>query len=209
MHSKYIIFFILFWMALISGCKTPMTPEEISDKFWLGVKTKNVALIKKYSAEDTIANLDSKDTIPQVKTISFGKIIIDGEIAEIETILTIILNEKLMDLNIETHLKKINGQWKVDYDKTMRPLTINHDMAELLGGVEALSQELADEIKNSVEEFKEKALPEIKSKMEEAEKEIREKLPELKNIIDEFLKDLEKSIEESIPVEEEVKTQET
>ena len=40
------------------------------------------------------------------------------------------------------------------------------------------------EKKLSVEDFKNKAMPEIKSKLEEAERELKQKLPEIKEKID-------------------------
>ena len=207
---KYNYYPVLIALCLFSGCQSKLSPSEVSDKFWLGVKTANVALIKKMSAGSLDSEQVNLEALPQVKQYEFGKIIIDGDKAEIETKVSVLAEDKLHHIPVNTYLINVDGLWKVEYQKTTLPLTVKQDVTELFGDIQELSDEIGNEIKVSVEEFKEKALPEIRSKIQEAEKEIKEKLPELKNIIDEFLKDLEKSIEEAMPVEEEeVQTQET
>ena len=154
---------------------------------------------------------DDFEQLPQISAASFGKIIIDADIAEVETNVIVTSEGESADVSITTFLNKENGVWKVNYNQTINPLTINQEMAELFGDINEMTEEFAEEIEESVEEFKEKALPEIKSKLEQAEQELREKLPEIKDMIDDFLHELEKSIEEAMPPppEEEAKTQQT
>ena len=210
--NKQMYFFtvplLLFCCALLS-CQSPMTPLHVAEKFWLGIQHKNIALIKKYSSLDSINDSDDIGQFAGVTDIRFGKIIIDGDFAEIETSVAISSDKKTMDISLKTYLIHDNDAWKVNYGKSLLPLMINQDMTELFGGIQELTEEFAEEIEDSIEEFKEKVMPEIKSKLEQAEQELREKLPVLKNMIDEFLQELEKSIEESMPSKEEAKTQQT
>ncbi len=211
MNKQY--YFSIITMLIIScalfSCQSSMTPLQVSENFWLGIQQKNIALVKKYSLPDSFNDPDDIEQFPDITAITFGKIIIDADYAEIETSVTILSDEKTMDIPLKTHLINENDIWKVNYEQTILPLMINQEMTDLFGGIQGLTGEFAEEIEKSVEEFKEKAIPEIKSKLEEAEQQLREKLPELKNMIDEFLQELEKSIEEAIPPKEETKTQQT
>jgi hypothetical protein len=211
MNKQYYFSFfsLICFCSVLLSCQSSMTPLQVSEKFWLGIQQNNFALVKKYSLSDSVNESDDIDQFTDVTAITFGKIIIDADFAEIETSVTISSDDQIMDIPLKTYLKNENDVWKVNYEQTVLPLMINQEMTELFGGIQELTEEFAEEIEGSVEEFKEKAIPEIKSKLEQAEQELREKLPELKNMIDEFLKELEKSIEEAIPPKEEAKTQQT
>jgi len=186
-----------------------MTPLQVSEKFWLGIQQKNVALVKKYSLSDSVIESDYIKQLPDVTEIVFGKIIIEAGYAEIETSITTLSDEKIMDIPFKTYLKNENDNWKVNYEKTVFPFKFDLEVTELFGVIEELTEGIAEEVKESMEEFKKKVIPEIKSTLEQAEQEIRKKIPELKNMIDEFLQEREKSLEEALPSEEEAKTQQT
>ncbi len=200
---------LLLLFSVMLSCKSSMTPLQAGEKFWLGIQKKNIVLINQYSSSRSTIKKDEIDKLPVVTQVKFGKIIIDGEQAEIETNLTIFLDKNISNFSVKTFLITEDDNWKVDYEKTMLPLLVNQEITDLFGGIHELAEGFAEEIEESVEDFKEKALPEIKSKLEQAEQELRQKLPELKNKIDEFLKDLEKSIEDLMPPKEEAKTQQT
>ena len=196
--------------ALLS-CQSSKTPTQVSEHFWLGVQTKNVALVKKYSLVNSIDETEDLIDFENITEVTFGKIIIDGNIAEIETTVTTTLNEEKVDIKLETYLENHNEVWKVNFNKTVLPLEFNQNMAEVIGDIEEITEEITAQIEESVEDIKEKIVPEIKSEIDKAEKEILQKIPELKNFFEEFLDQLEKSLEGLMPTEkeEEVKTQET
>jgi ElaB/YqjD/DUF883 family membrane-anchored ribosome-binding protein len=188
-----------------------MTPLQVSERFWLGIKKKNHTLITNNSVSNSELKSDDVEQLPDITKVTFGKITIDKKYSEIETDLTMLIDNKPSSISVKTILINEKNEWKVDYEKTMLPFVVNQQMSELFGGIQELTESFADEVEESVEDFKNKAIPEIKSKLEEAEKELRQKLPELKNMIDQFLQDLEKSIEEAMPEpeEEEATTRET
>lgn len=208
-HNYFYSITLLLIACGLWSCQSLMTPLQVSEKFWTGIQKKNIALVKTYSLSNSGYESDEMTRLPDVTAISFGKIIIDADIAEIETRVTIASNEKTIEIPLKTYLKNENNIWRVSYEKSVLPLKTNQEMTKLLGDMQELTEGIAEEIEESVEEFKDKTLPEIKSKLEQAEQELREKLPELKNKIDEFLRDLEKSLEEAFPAEEEAKTQQT
>ncbi len=186
-----------------------MSPLQVSERFWLGIKKKNHTLITEYSSSNSAIKVDDIEQLPNITKVTLGKITIDRNHSEIETELTMLLGNKTSKIAVKTVLINENNEWKVNYGKTMLPFLVSQQMSELFGGIQELTEGFADEIEESVEEFKKKAIPEIKSKLEQAEEALRKKLPELKNMIDQFLQDLEKSIEEAMPEEKEAKTRET
>ncbi len=212
MNKYHYIFFIplLFLCGALLSCQSTKTPLQVSEHFWLGIQTENVALVKKYSLANSIDEPEDIARFENVTDATFGKIIIDGDFAKIETNVAMTLNEKTTDISLQTYLENNNDVWKVNYRKTVLQLEVNRNMAEVFGDIEEMTAEMTEEIESSVEEIREKIVPEIKSQIEQAEEELLEKLPELKNIFDEFLHELGKSLEDLMtPPEEEAKTQET
>jgi hypothetical protein len=209
-QSVFKVLLILLFAVLMS-CQANKTPVQVSEHFWLGIQTKNSALVKKYSLSNSIDEQEDFGRFENIKATSFGKIIIDGNSSEIETTITMLVDEKEVEVKLTTYLENHNDVWKVNFRKTVLPLAFNQNMAEVFGDIEEIKEEITEQIEESVEEIKEKVVPEIKSEIEKAEKEIIEKLPELKNVFEEFLRELEKSLEELMPKEkdEEVITHET
>lgn len=216
MTNKYrCIFFILllFLCGALLSCQSSKTPLQVSEHFWLGVKTKNVALVKKYSLVVSIDKSEELDQFENITVITFGRRIIDGNLAEVETNVTMSSNEKIRTITLNTYLENNNDAWKVNYRKTVFQLVVKQDMAKIFDDLQEMTEDISAEIKESVEKIKGKIVPKVRSKIEQAEKELLEKLPEFKNIFDEFLHELGKSLEELMSPEKEsgkeVKTQET
>jgi hypothetical protein len=214
MNKLQTVFFVslLFLCGALISCQSSKTPLQVSEHFWMGMQAKNVALVKKYSLFDSIDESEDLTEFEEITTTTFGRIIIDNNVAEVETTVTTFLNEEKVDIKLNTYLENNNEVWKVDYRKTVLQLAVNQNMAEVFDDIEEITEEITEQIEESVEEIKEKVVPEIKSELEQVEKEILKKIPELKSVFEEFLQQLEKSLEELIPDEvedEEVKTQET
>jgi hypothetical protein len=205
--------YIITLLSLCGGlmsCQSSMTPLQVSEKFWEGIEKKNISLITIYSISDSGYSVDDIKQLPDVSAITFGRIIIDVDIAEIETQVTITTDEKNVDIPLKTYLEREDDVWRVNYKQSILLLKTKLGLVELLGGVQELTEDLAEEIEESVEDFKEKAMPEIESKLEQAEEALRDKMPEFKNMLDELLDGLKRSLEKAIPPrEEEAKTQQT
>jgi len=187
-----------------------MTPLQVSEKFWSGIKKKNISLITIYSSSDSGFSTDDIKQLPEVTAISYGRIIIDADIAEIETRVTITADGKTINIPLKTYLEREGDVWRVSYKQSVLLLKTNREMSELLDDVQELTEDLAKEIEESVEDFKEKAMPEIESQLEQAEEALRDKIPEFKNMLDELLESLKRSLDKAIPPkEEEAKTHQT
>ena len=224
-HSIFLIL-ALPLLALLMSCESRKTPDQVGEHFWLGIKTKNIALVKKYSLKSSIDKDEDLEQINEVVEVGFGKIVIDGDASEIETTVSSVLKEEKIDIKLTTYMEKHNDAWKVNFDKTLGQLAVEQNIAEVLNDIEKIKEEMTEQLQESVEEIKEKVvpeinakvediqeevIPEIKSELDKAEKQIMESLPELKDIFNDLLREIEESIKEMLPEEEEeeVKTQET
>ncbi len=213
-------------LAMLTSCEARKTPDQVSEHFWLGIKTKNIALVKKYSLKSSIDKDEDLSQVNEFAEFSFGKIIIDADRSEIETTVTSVLNKEKVDIKLTTYMEKHGDVWKVDFDKTLGQLTVEQNIAEVLNDIEKMKEEMTEQLVESAEEIKEKVVPEINAKVEEiqekvipeikseldkAEKQFMESLPGLKDMFDDLLQEIEKSLEKMLPKEEkeEVKTQQT
>jgi hypothetical protein len=201
--NNLVIFISLLMFTLLISCQSKKTPLQVSESFWLGMQTKNVALVNKYSLVNSIDESEDLTRFEDITATTFGKIIIEGNTAEVITKVTTVLDDKKVDIELSTFLENHNEVWKVNFSKTLLPLTFNEDMVKVFGDIKEIKEEITEQLEESVEEIKKKVVPEIKSEIEQAEKEIIEKLPELKNVFEQFLHELEKSLEELMPKEEE------
>ncbi len=210
-RQNYIyIITLLFICSSLFSCQSSMTPLQVSEKFWEGIKKKNISLITIYGRSDSGYSIEAIQQLPDVTAITFGRIIIDADIAEIDTQVTIMSGEKTIDIPLKTYLEKESDVWRVNYKQSVLLLKTNQNLSELLGGVQELTEDLTEDIEESVEDFKKKAMPEIESKLDQVEEALRNKIPEFKNMLDEFLEGLKRSLEKAVPPkEEEAKTQQT
>jgi hypothetical protein len=205
--------YIITFMSICSGilsCQSSMTPLQVSMKFWEGIEKKNISLITIYSYSNIGLSIEDINQLLDFSVITFGKIIINKDIAEIETQMTITSDEKDINIPFKTHLHRKSDVWKVNYDESIRSLKTNQGMTELLRSIKKLTEGLADEIDVSIEDIKMKTMPVIESELENIEQRLRKKIPEFKNMLDELLDTIKNSLEKVIPSKkEEIKTQQT
>ena len=194
LSSGIVLFALIF---VLSACKGDLNPDQVADLFWTAAVNNNTPLMKRMCSSNSFDDATDFTRLHTVTAFTLGRIVIDGNSAEVETSLS--MKEASRPVSVTTYLTKENGKWRVDFGKTASFLTLNEQMTELIGDIEDLAEEFADEIEGSGEEIKEKALPAIKSQVQQLEKELQKKLPEIRQQIDEFLEELEQSIEESIP----------
>ena len=205
-HSKIGLFLSVLLSLLLTACQMNATPDQVADKFWAAAVNNNSVIMKRLSSKQTYSNVDDFSLLHKTKSYELGKIVIDTNQAEIETIL--LFDESDEPFRMKTYLIREEDNWLIDYQRTVAFFTFNTEITDLMGDIEDLAEEFANQVEGSVEEFRRKALPKIQSKVEEAEKEIKQQLPEIKQKIKEFLEELERSIDEAIP-EEDPKTTST
>lgn len=180
--------------ALLLACGKPKTPQEVADNFWRAVESGNPNQVKKHvSAKDQIT-MDSLQNIMPITEISFGKIVIDGDIASVDTTVTL-EGDRTMELPINTHLIKENKQWTVDYERTINTIVAAGKVAAVINQFKDIGNIVREGIEQSVDEL-EKAMPNIEKELSNLEQQIQQAVPALKSRFENFSKQLEQALSE-------------
>ena len=185
-------FISIFLTALIlSGCFGPESPQDVTQEFWQAVITHNVEDAIEYSTLVDAKSYDAFNKKWDGYQSVMGKIIIDGNQAEVKTKLSRINNTGKDQQTIITYLVKQNGQWKVDYVRTAE--SINGDaLGRFLGQLDQLGKKFSDTLKDSSDKFR--------VEMQRLEDELRTfantASDEANKIIEQHGTELQKSIEE-------------
>ena len=173
------------------ACASKITPQEVTQSFWQAVEQhKNQDLKNLISSA---ADFDDKRSF-SVSDIQIGKVIIEGELASVETEL-VVLTEKPFRTTIKTHLIQIDGSWKVDYQKTIPALTQISAADKVLDDIKSLGKIFSDSVGKSIEDLKAQ-WPALKQQLEELEADAEATIPELRKKLDEIKKKFEQHIED-------------
>lgn len=199
MSLRYKLLALFSAVALLTACQHQASPEAIATTFWKAAVNNNSLIMKRLASTNTYTQQDDFSLLHKTTNFKLGKIVIDANRAEIET--TLFFDDPDKPAVLTTYLLKEEDKWLVDFQRSVALLNMNREMTEIMGDIEELARQFADQVEGSVEQFRQKALPEIRSKIDEAERQLRKKLPELKQQVDQFLDELERSIEKSMPRE--------
>lgn len=125
LKSPIVLTFGLFLLIsiTISACQSEKTPLETAQIFWSAMVKNDLEQAKKYCTSQSRQFLVSS---PQNKLknaiFSYGKIIIDGNQASVET--QIIQPDK-KNTSLTTFLVKEDKHWKVDYQRSVKNFSSN------------------------------------------------------------------------------------
>ncbi|SDW81912.1 hypothetical protein [Marinobacter mobilis] len=192
----------LFATSLLSACSGPDTPQEVSEAFWQSMVEGDAADANSYSTLISDAAFDSFERDWQGVDIQWGRVVIDGNEATVETLLAG-LEDARPPLETTTYLVKKNDQWLVDYYRTGDALEQQPLFGNVLGKLEQLGQELqarwsrqsnemALEIERMTQELEQQAQlanERFSILMEEYGQRLEQQLDELSRSIEEALKE--------------------
>lgn len=192
----------LFATSLLSACSGPDTPQEVSEAFWQSMVEGDAADANSYSTLISDAAFDSFERDWQGVDIQWGRVVIDGNEATVETLLAG-LEDARPPLETTTYLVKKNDQWLVDYYRTGDALEQQPLFGNVLGKLEQLGQELqarwsrqsnemALEIERMTQELEQQAQlanERFSILMEEYGQRMEQQLDELSRSIEEALKE--------------------
>lgn len=179
----------------IPGCAANLSPMEVSDKFWTAVKNRDGRMASGYVTSGSLESLKQQDLdqdILPINNVSFGKTVIDGEQAWVDTDVVIAGNDPF-HLPLKTVLLMENRDWKVDYDKTVASVSKSSSVARVLGELNNIGEQFNEKLNRSLDEI-ERTLPQVQKEIEKIEGNLREKLPELRQRLEEFMRQLEESL---------------
>jgi hypothetical protein len=100
-------------LLLLSACQTPQTPEEVTKAFWAALIKGDVDGATRLATQNS-RHLVTKDETKENADVRTGQIIINGDNANVETIMT----ENGRTFAFDSVLFKENDTWKVDYQQT-------------------------------------------------------------------------------------------
>lgn len=203
MKTLYQHFISLFLTTLIlTGCFGPESPQDVAQEFWEAVITHNVDDAIEYSTLVDAKSYDSFNKKWGGYQAVMGKIMIDGNQAEVETKLSRITDTGKSHKKLSTYLVKQDGKWKVDYVRTAESIN-GGALGHFLGQLDKLGKKLSDTLKDSSDKFSvemQRLENELKifaqSASDEANKIVEQHGAELKKSIEELAESIDRALKE-------------
>jgi hypothetical protein len=170
-----IVFSFGLFLLLLSACQSAKTPSETAQAFWSAMAKDNLQQAKKYCASQSqpLLTFSQKDKLKNTN-FSYGKIVIDGNQASVETQM---IQPDKKNFGFTTYLIKENDHWKVDYQRS----------------VKSFSGDIFEDIFNSLNNLGETFNKQLEQQIPKIEKEIESFGKELKQQIDSLESELNKS----------------
>ena len=184
---------ILALAVLLTACTPPLTPTQVSDRFWRAVVSEHPAKLERYvlARDRTLLNEDT--TLLPVASYTLGRVLIDGEQASVATTITL-AGDTPVTLELDTALAREQEAWRVDYRRTADALSAQSDLARVIGQIGALGDTLRQGVEQSVEDMR-KALPVIERELSRIEDKLRQQVPALRERFDRFARELEEALQ--------------
>ena len=156
-------------VSLVAACdKIPFLgggsdgPTNVAQSFWQAAQAGDMELAQTFATGSESVSLNTPEGGDAgITNVQFGDAIIDGEAAAVPTTITnTMASEQPTDLSINTSLVQVDGEWKVDLDKTMDEVMRGimgvsmTDMAQAMGNAMVGAVEgMADGMQNAAEQM--------------------------------------------------------
>ncbi|MBW4934483.1 hypothetical protein [Marinobacter sp. F4206] len=186
-------------LVFLVGCSNPETPREVTEAFWHSVTENDADEVAELSTLADPSQFDGFGTDWQTISIDWGKIVIDGSRATVETRFLSADNDDRK--KVLTYLERREGDWTVDYELTQRAVTSRSMFDDVIGTLSDLSERLSQSINrssDSVDERLEELASELEALSSEAEQRSREALEEYGEKLQKHIEELTESIEEAL-----------
>jgi hypothetical protein len=195
---------ILLVGALLSACEQkPKSVPEVSEEFWQAVISDERDDVVAYSTLQNSEGYDRfgrgwKDLAP-----TFGQIVIDGDVARVETQIAKPDAQPTDTLYFETYLVNKDEGWRVDYQRTADAVGVSGAVVDFVGQLTSLGQN----IQRQVEASSESAARQIAAFVGQLEqmsgdyqnqmgKAIDDAAGRMQRLLDEFVHSLEEAVKE-------------
>lgn len=153
----------------MSACQSEKTAEATTLLFWSSVAENNLTLAETYCNSNSIPTLlplqqhNFKD-----KSFDYGKIVIDGNQATVETKIIPAFNDKSI---FTTFLVKEKNDWKVECKRSVSDLTNNKFLQKFVENLESIGNNLNKKL--------EQQLPIIEKEIESFGQELKQRIESL------------------------------
>lgn len=130
---------------LLTACTGSQSPKEVSQAFWQAVVTQDAGEANEYSTLIEDAGFDGYQRQWQGVTITWGRVVIEGNQATVDTTLKG-LPGRNRPLETTTYLVQKNDAWLVDYYRTGEALNKGPLWSDVVNQLEALGKDLQTEL---------------------------------------------------------------
>lgn len=176
----------------LSGCFSAK-PEQVAENYWQAIMAGDEAGAKSLSIDTNEEGLETFIQPADGSRVEFGEATITDDTATIATRLTWTDDQYETTFPIQTVLKKVDGDWKVDTAET-RKIFIAAVYDSTLNGLQKAFEETASEFRRLGEEL----LGTVATELTEAAKELEEDAEEAKSEIEKFLKQIDQNLVEEL-----------
>jgi len=205
MHRRVIqIFSLLLAGALLNACEQkPKSVSEVSEAFWQAVISDERDDVVAYSTLQDSEGYDHfgrgwKDLSP-----TFGQIVINGDVARVETQIAKPDAQPTDTLYFKTYLVNKDEGWRVDYQRTADAVGVSGTVVDFVGQLTSLGQN----IQRQVEASSDNAARQIAAFVGQLEqmsgdyqnqmgKAVDDAAGRMQGLLDEFTRSLEEAVEE-------------
>lgn len=194
------LFVFIYTIMVLTACTAPKTPQEVTQAFWKAVIEGDAEDAAQYS---TLAHSDHFDGFKvEWKNYhpTWGKVIIDGDEAMVESTFESPANSGLENRSFTTYLTRREEVWLVDYDRTAASMT-GGAFGDLLDTFDQFGRSLSQQF-NETKEEAQIQLDALLKKLEEAQVELSNKglktLEEYTKHLRSTLQELEQSIQKAL-----------
>ncbi len=205
MHRRVIqIISLLLVGALLSACEQkPKSSQEVSEAFWQAVITDDGDDVVAYSTLQRVEGYERFDREWRDMVTTWGKIVIDGDVAQIDTEVSTPGGEPTDALYFVTYLVNTDEGWRVDYQRTAEAVSVSGAVVDFVGQLTSLGQN----IQRQVEASSESAARQIAAFVGQLEqmagdyqkqtnKAIDAAAGRMQRLLDEFVRSLEEAVKE-------------
>ncbi len=133
---------------LLLACGGPESPQEVTQAFWDSVIDAQPKEAVRYSTLTDGQYYDGFGREWGGYQATWGRVVIDGDEAQIDSQFAAPPNSGLQDRAFVTHLVRREGAWKVDYTRTARNLS-GGPFGELMGRLDQLGAQLSQSLQAS------------------------------------------------------------
>jgi len=175
----------------LSACFGPKTPQEVAQAFWKAVMSNDAGDAVEYS---TLTDKDHYDSLSKDWTgyrAAWGRVVIDGDKANIVSEFTAPANSGRQNRQFTTYLVKQNDGWKVDYDRTKMAVR-GGVLGDLLDKLSQLGDKVSQQMNTSTDDFNQQ-MDRMSKKLEQMADSFN---AEATKSVNKFAEELQKSIEQ-------------
>jgi len=189
--AGYAVALILIAVGLPS-CQARLEPQQVADRFWRAVAAGDAGAARMFVTRVSRAAVDPAADVLPIGEAAFGRTVIDGPQARVQTTLTV-LGDRPTPVTLATHLVEEDGTWKVDYTRSIQSVAGGSDLALALERMRELNSRFSAELDRSVEELQ-KRLPRIQQEMQRFQEELTRRVPAIRQELEDFARRLEEAL---------------